>query len=120
MPTLRYLVHDVDAALPFYTALGFTLTDRWGPPFAVLQREDLTLWLSGPGTSAQKPLADGSIPTPGGYNRLVLTTPNIAATLAALPPSALKNPPIPGPAGQQALLQDPSGNLVELFQPNPK
>ena len=59
MPTVRYLVDDVDAALPYYAALGFTLAERWGPPFAIVEREGLTLWLSGPNTSAARPLADG-------------------------------------------------------------
>ena len=58
MPTVRYLVDDVDAALPFYAALGFSLAERWGPPIAIVERECLTLWLSGPNTSAAKPLAD--------------------------------------------------------------
>lgn len=57
MATVRYLVVDVDASLPFYSALGFTMTKRWGPPFAVLARDGLTLWLSGPETSASRPLA---------------------------------------------------------------
>ena len=62
MATIRYLVDDVDASLPFYRALGFELADRWGPPFAVVKRGDLSLWFSGPGTSAAKQLEDGSIP----------------------------------------------------------
>ena len=63
MATVRYLVKDVDAALPFYAALGFSIcTERWGPPFIVLARGDLTLWLSGPGTSASRALPDGSVP----------------------------------------------------------
>jgi hypothetical protein len=60
--TVRYLVDDVDAALPFYRALGFRLADRWGPPFAVLKGKGLTLWLAGPGTSARKKLASGALP----------------------------------------------------------
>ena len=66
MATVRYLVEDVDASLAFYRALGFRLTDRWGPPFAIVKRKGLALWLSGPGTSAAKKLADGSLPQPGG------------------------------------------------------
>src|SRR5258706_14449440 len=72
MATVRYLVESVDKALPFYQALGFEVAQRWGPPFAILARDDLSLWLSGPGTSASKPLANGSLPHPGGWNRLVL------------------------------------------------
>ena len=69
MATVRYLVNDVDAALPFYRALGFRLTERWGPPFAILKRKGIELWLSGPGTSARKKLAGGAVPEPGGWNR---------------------------------------------------
>ena len=64
MATVRYLVRDVDDALPFYEALGFTITQRWGPPFVMLAREDLTLWLSGPGSSASRPLPTGPFPSP--------------------------------------------------------
>ena len=67
MATVRYLVRDVDAAVAFYTALGFELADRWGRPFAVMKQGDLTLWVSGPGTSAAKTLPDGSQPQPGGW-----------------------------------------------------
>ena len=65
MPVIRYLVNDVDAALPFYRALGFKLADRWGPPFAIVKRKGLSLWLSGPGTSARKNLKNGAMPQPG-------------------------------------------------------
>ena len=118
MPTVRYLVDDVDAALPFYAALGFTLVERWGPPFAIIERDGLTLWLSGPGTSAAKPLADGRVPQPGGWNRLVVEVTDLDATLAALQASAarLRSPPIQGPVGRQVLVDDPSGNPVELFE----
>ena len=118
MPTVRYLVDDVDAALPFYAALGFTLVERWGPPFAIIERDGLTLWLSGPGTSAAKPLADGRVPQPGGWNRLVVEVADLDATLAALQASAarLRSPPIQGPVGRQVLVDDPSGNPVELFE----
>ena len=80
--TVRYLVNDVDAALPFYRALGFRLTDRWGPPFAVMKRKGLTLWLAGLGTSARKKLADGSLPVPGGWNRIVVEATDLDVTLA--------------------------------------
>ena len=70
MPTVRYLVHDVDAVLPFYEALGFRQVDRWGPPFAILERRGLALWLSGPGTSAARPMPDGAKPVPGGWSRI--------------------------------------------------
>ena len=118
MATVRYLVNDVDASLPFYSALGFTVTRRWGPPFVMLARGDLTLWLSVPGTSASKPLTDGSIPAPGGWNRLVIEVSDLQASIRALRPTGAKfrSEPIQGPGGQQVLVEDPSGNPIELFQ----
>jgi len=118
MPTVRYLVDDVDAALPFYAALGFTLAERWGPPFAIVERDGLTLWLSGPGTSAAKALADGRVPQPGGWNRLVIEVADLDATLATLQAGAvrLRSAPIQGPGGRQVLVEDPAGNPVELFE----
>ncbi|MGN6829401.1 VOC family protein [Paucibacter sp. M5-1] len=118
MAIVRYLVDDVDAALPFYAALGFTETERWGPPFVMLAREQLTLWLSGPGTSASRPLADGSQPRPGGWNRLVIEVEDLAATMQALRATGarFRSEPIQGPGGQQVLAEDPSGNPVELFE----
>lgn len=119
MPTVRYLVDDVDAALPFYRALGFRLTDRWGPPFAVVKGHGLTLWLSGPGTSARKPLASGQVPVPGGWNRLVIPVKNLDDTLARLAALGItpRSPPVQGPGGRQVLVNDSSGNPVEVFQP---
>lgn len=120
MATVRYLVHDVDAALAFYEALGFTLTERWGPPFAMLARGDLSLWLSGPGTSAARPLPDGSVPQPGGWNRMVIEIADLDAALAALRHTGAhtRSEPIAGPGGRQVLVEDPSGNPIELFQAN--
>ena len=119
MPTVRYLVDDVDAALPFYRALGFRLADRWGPPFAIVKRKGLTLWLSGPGTSARKTLANGAKPEPGGWNRLVIEVPDLNATVAALKQAGarFRSKPVKGPGGRQVLVEDPSGNPVELFEP---
>lgn len=74
MAIVRYLVNSVDEALPFYAALGFALTTRSGP-VAMVARGDLTLWLSGPGSSAARTLSDGSVPKPGGWNRLVIEGP---------------------------------------------
>ena len=118
MATVRYLVKDVDAALPFYAALGFSEKDRWGPPFAMLERGDLQLWLSGPGTSASKQLPDGSTPSPGGWNRLVIEVADLAAAMNALRSTGAKfrSEPVKGPGGQQVLIEDPSGNPIELFQ----
>lgn len=119
MAIVRYLVDDVDAALPFYTALGFKLADRWGPPFAVVKRKSLTLWLSGPGTSARKKLKDGSVPVPGGWNRIVIEVKDLDATIVKLESAGarLRSRPIQGPGGRQVLAEDPSGNPIELFEP---
>ena len=116
--TVRYLVNDVDAALPFYRALGFRLGERWGPPFAVMKRKGLTLWLAGPGTSARKKLSDGSVPQPGGWNRIVVEAADLDATLAKAIAAGgrPRSKPIKGPGGRQVLVDDPSGNPVELFE----
>jgi len=121
MATIRYLVKDVDVCLPFYAALGFTMKERWGPPFAMLTLGELTLWLSGPGTSASKPLADGSVPTPGGWNRLVIEVADIQASMHALRSTGatFRSEPVQGPGGQQVLVDDPSGNPIELFEAKP-
>ncbi len=121
MPVIRYLVNDVDAALPFYKILGFKLADRWGPPFAIVKRKSLSIWLSGPGTSARKKLKDGAVPEPGGWNRLVLEVADIKATIAALRAEGAKfrSQAIKGPGGTQVLVEDPSGNPIELFEPRP-
>jgi catechol 2,3-dioxygenase-like lactoylglutathione lyase family enzyme len=120
MPVVRYLVNDVDESLAFYKILGFRLADRWGPPFAIVKKAGLSLWLSGPGTSARKKLTSGETPEPGGWNRLVLEVKDIEATVAKLESQGFKfrSKPIKGPGGQQALVEDPSGNLIEIFQPS--
>ena len=119
MPVVRYLVNDVDASLPFYRALGFKLADRWGPPFAVMKGHGLSVWLSGPGTSDRKKLKNGAMPEPGGWNRLVIPVKDIAATVEKLQGLGVtfRAKPIKGPGGQQALIEDPSGNPIEIFQP---
>ena len=119
MAVVRYMVDDVDRSLPFYRALGFKLADRWGPPFAVMKGHGLSVWLSGPGTSARKRLKTGQLPEPGGWNRLVIPVKDIAATVAKLEElgAAFRTKPIKGPGGQQALIEDPSGNPIEIFQP---
>ncbi len=118
MAVVRYLVHDVDAAIEFYAILGFELTDRWGPPFAVMRRDDLSLWVSGPGTSASKPLPDGAQPVPGGWNRLVIEVDDLDRTLEHLheAKARFRSEPIAGPGGRQVLVEDPSGNPIELFE----
>lgn len=120
MAAIRYMVSDVDAALEFYTgALGFALVERWGPPFAIIQRDDLEIWLSGPGTSASLPMPDGTMPQSGGWNRVVLEVEDIAATIERLREAGarFRNELIAGPGGSQILIEDPSGNPIELFEP---
>jgi len=119
MAVLRYLVADVDAAVAFYTELlGFELSKRWGPPFAMVRRDDLTLWLSGPDSSAARKLSDGSSPAPGGWNRLVLETDALDPLVARLASAAVRfrGDVVSGPGGRQVLVEDPSGNPVELFE----
>jgi catechol 2,3-dioxygenase-like lactoylglutathione lyase family enzyme len=119
MAAIRYLVDDVDLALAFYTGtLGFELIERWGPPFAMIKRGDLELWLSGPGSSASRPLADGSKPIPGGWNRVVIETDDLLATVEKLKQSAahFRSGIVAGPGGKQVLVDDPSGNPIEVFQ----
>jgi catechol 2,3-dioxygenase-like lactoylglutathione lyase family enzyme len=116
---IRYLVNDVDVALEFYiNILGFELVEKWGPPFAMVKRGDLALWLSGPGSSASRPFADGSKPVPGGWNRLVLETDDLASLVEKLKRSGaqLRSDIVSGPGGKQILVNDPSGNPVELFE----
>ena len=119
MAVIRYLVSDVDVGVEFYTnILGFELVEKWGPPFAMVKRGDLTLWLSGPGTSASRPLPDGSKPVPGGWNRLVLETDDLASLVAKLTQSGahFRSEIVSGPGGEQVLVNDPSGNPIELFE----
>lgn len=119
MAVIRYLVNDVDQALPFYRAIGFKLSDRWGPPFAIMKGHGLALWLSGPGTSARKKLKSGALPQTGGWNRLVVPVKDLAGAVSRLDALGVtfRSRPIKGPGGQQALIEDPSGNPVEIFQP---
>ena len=120
MAVVRYLVTDVDAAVAFYTKLlGFDLVEQWGPPFAMVKRDDLTLWLSGPGSSASRPLSSGATPASGGWNRLVLETDDLAALVDKLSRSGarFRGDVTAGPGGKQVVLDDPSGNPIELFEP---
>jgi catechol 2,3-dioxygenase-like lactoylglutathione lyase family enzyme len=120
MAVVRYLVADVDVAVGFYIdLLGFELIERWGPPFAMVRRADLTLWLSGPGSSASRMLADGSKPAPGGWNRLVLETDNLESLVEKLTLSGahFRSAIVSGPGGKHILVNDPSGNAIELFEP---
>ncbi len=120
MGTARYLVDDVEAAIAFYTEhLGFSLEQKMGRAFALVSRGDLTLWLSGPQSSAARPMPDGRRPEPGGWNRIVLVVENIEAKTEELKRAGVsfRNDVVTGPGGKQILLEDPAGNVVELFEP---
>ncbi|GAA5161856.1 VOC family protein [Pseudonocardia eucalypti] len=119
---VRYLIDDVRAAVDFYTThLGFTVDFDAAPAFAAVVRGPLQLLLAGPKSSAARPMPDGATPIPGGWNRLQLVVEDLAAEVARLRAAGVsfRNDIISGPGGQQVLLQDPAGNLVELFQPAP-
>ncbi|HCB06801.1 MAG TPA: VOC family protein [Nocardioides sp.] len=119
MAQVRYFVTDVGASVEFYSGLlGFEVIQQFGPAMAILERDDLTLWLAGPDASASRPMPDGSVPAPGGWNRFVLTVDDLAATVEALRgrDARFRNEIVSGPGGQQILVQDPDGNVVELFQ----
>lgn len=116
---VRYMVDDVDAAVDFYTNhLGFEVLNHF-PPFADVARGNLRLLLSGPQSSAGRAMPDGAVPGPGGWNRIHLIVPDIHAEVARLRAEGVgfRNDVITGPGGMQVLVQDPSGNVVELFQP---
>lgn len=120
MATARYLVKDVETSIAFYTHhLGFTLKRQFGPNMAILGRDDLTLWLAGPNASAARPMPDGRVPQPGGWNRFVLEVKDLAATVARLKENGahFRNEIVAGPGGRQILAEDPSGNVIELFEP---
>src|SRR5687768_8007750 len=117
---VRYMVEDVDAAADFYTKyLGFSLIRNNAPAFADVTRGNLRLLLSGRKSSAGRPMPDGTLPFPGGWNRIELVVENLASEVAQLKAKGLhfRNEIITGPGGSQILLIDPSGNFIELFQP---
>ena len=117
---VRYMVDDVEAAVAFYTThLGFTLLSDQAPAFADVVRGDLRLLLSGPTSSAGRAMPDGRKPAPGGCNRIHLIVGDLAAEVERLRAAGLtfRNEVVKGPGGSQILLDDPSGNPVELFQP---
>ena len=118
--SVRYMVDDVDAAIDFYTSqLDFALGLNAAPAFAEVIRGRLRLLLSGPTSSAGRPMPDGRTPAPGGWNRIHLIVDDIAAEVERLRGAGLtfRNDIVTGPGGQQILVDDPSGNSVELFQP---
>ena len=117
---VRYMVDDVETAIDFYTThLGFTLLSSAAPAFADVTRGDLRLLLSGATSSAGRPMPDGRKPAAGGWNRIQLVVTDLPAEVQRLRASGIKfrNEIVTGPGGSQILLEDPSGNVVELFQP---
>ena len=117
---VRYMVDDVDAAVAFYTThFDFTVISSAAPAFADVIRGSLRLLLSGPGSSAGRPMPDGRQPVPGGWNRIHLIVADLAAEVDRLQAAGLtfRNEIVTGPGGSQILVDDPSGNPIELFQP---
>lgn len=117
---VRYMVDDVERAVDFYTThFGFSVRTNAAPAFADVVKGNLRLLLSGARSSAGRPMPDGSMPEPGGWNRIHFIVDDIAAEAERLRGAGVKfrNDIISGPGGQQVLLEDPAGNPIELFQP---
>jgi catechol 2,3-dioxygenase-like lactoylglutathione lyase family enzyme len=120
LANVRYMVDDVQTAVDFYTThFGFTLRSSAAPAFADVTRGNLRLLLSGPTSSAGRPMPDGRRPSPGGWNRIELVVDDLAAEVQRLRAAGLtfRNDIVTGPGGSQILLEDPAGNPIELFQP---
>jgi catechol 2,3-dioxygenase-like lactoylglutathione lyase family enzyme len=120
--SVRYIVHDVDAAIAFYCGeLGFTEVMHPAPAFAMLSRGDLRLVLSAPGggPGGGQAMPDGTLPTPGGWNRFSIEVDDIEGTVATLREHGahFRNDIVTGTGGKQILVDDPSGNPIELFEP---
>ncbi len=117
---VRYMVDDVEGAVDFYTThFGFELRSSAAPAFADVVRGNLRLLLSGPKSSAGRPMPDGRTPEPGGWNRMHFVVSDIASEVERLRAAGItfRNDIISGPGGSQILLEDPAGNPIELFQP---
>jgi catechol 2,3-dioxygenase-like lactoylglutathione lyase family enzyme len=120
MVSVRYMVDDVEESIGFYTShLGFTLASDRSPAFVEVVRGNLRLLLSGPTSSAGRPMPDGREPGPGGWNRIHFIVADIDAEVERLRAAGLgfRNNVVKGPGGKQILVDDPSGNPIELFQP---
>jgi catechol 2,3-dioxygenase-like lactoylglutathione lyase family enzyme len=120
MVNVRYMVDDVDDSVAFYTKrLGFNVLSSASPAFADVTRGNLRLLLAGPQSSAGRPMPDGRKPGPGGWNRIHFIVDDIESEVARLRDAdvTFRNDIVTGPGGKQILLEDPSGNVVELFQP---
>ena len=119
MAAFRYIVHDVDQSVKFYTELlNFKLEQQYGPAMAIVSKGDLQLWLAGPVSSAAQSMPDGRKPAPGGWSRLVLQVENLTELVARLKIQDIifRNNITKGPGGSQILCEDPSGNPIELFE----
>ena len=117
---VRYMVDDVAAAIDFYTThFGFTIRTNAPPAFADVTRGNLRLLLSGPASSAGRPMPDGARPGPGGWNRVHFITDDLTGDVERLRKAGVRfrNDVVTGPGGSQILAEDPAGNLIELFQP---
>jgi catechol 2,3-dioxygenase-like lactoylglutathione lyase family enzyme len=117
---VRYLVDDVDTAIAFYTEhLGFSLLSNASPAFAEVARDELRLLLSGPKSSAGRPMPDGRQPGPGGWNRIEFVVDDLAAEVERLRAGGVRfrSDVVRGPGGAQIVFDDPAGNPIELFQP---
>jgi catechol 2,3-dioxygenase-like lactoylglutathione lyase family enzyme len=118
--TVRYIVEDVDVAVAFYLEkLGFELDRQFGPAMAIVRHGGMTLWLAGPLASASRPMPDGRVPAPGGWNRIVVEVSDLSARVADLRAAGVRfrNDIVTGPGGRQIVAEDPSGNPIELFEP---
>ena len=118
--SIRYMVDDVQDAIAFYTShFGFSVRSSAAPAFADVVRGNLRLLLSGPASSAGRPMPDGRRPSPGGWSRIHLVVDDIEGEVARLRAAGLsfRNDIVTGPGGSQILLDDPSGTPIELFQP---
>jgi catechol 2,3-dioxygenase-like lactoylglutathione lyase family enzyme len=117
---VRYMVDDVQRAVDFYTThFGFEVVSSAAPAFADVKRGNLRLLLSGPASSAGRPMPDGAQPGPGGWNRIHFVCDDLDAEIARLRAAGVefRNDVVAGPGGRQILVLDPAGNLIELFQP---
>ena len=118
--SVRYMVSDVEESVAYYTKfLGFELLTNFAPAFADVKRGNLRLLLAGPTSSAGRPMPDGTTPEPGGWNRIHLIVDDLVTEVDRLRDAGaeFRNDIVEGPGGKQILVQDPSGNVVELFEP---